>query len=52
MDFSVANFSSRELSRATLDSDDFANQVRIAGLLQTRVVPAWALAAIAHSLQK
>jgi hypothetical protein len=50
LDFSVANFSSSGLSGPTLGSSDYARQLQQPGLLQTRAVPAWVLAEIAHTL--
>jgi hypothetical protein len=50
LDFAVVSFSSPELLDPTLNSTDYAVQLREAGLIQTRDVPAWVLAEIAHAL--
>ena len=50
LDFTIVSFSSPEFPSPTLNSPDDAVYLREAGLIQTRDVPAWVLAEIAHAL--
>lgn len=49
-DFEAVRFTSEVLLEPVADATSFAVQTRNAGLIQTREVPAWTLAEIAHSL--
>jgi hypothetical protein len=51
-DFTVVSFSSSDLSSPPRNSTEYAVQLGEAGLIQTRDVPAWVLAEIAHALVK
>jgi hypothetical protein len=50
LDFTIVRFSSPEFPSPTLNSPDDAVYLGEAGLIQTRDVPAWVLAEIAHAL--